>query len=196
MPATPSSSLLMRKWGPLPVWVWGGIGLGAAYLYSKHKAAATATSSTVAGAAQPSTTTPDFVIENNLPAGGWGSPSQVIVSPPAPVTVTPPGTTPSPPVLQGGHPPQGPGGPISATPPTAAPAPAPPAAPTPRPGPIQYKVVHGDNLSTIAARYHTTWQSLWSYNTAPGNRPASTIATLLQRGPNLLYAGETILIPQ
>ena len=58
-----------------------------------------------------------------------------------------------------------------------------------------YTVVTGDNLTTIAKKYGTTAASLFAYNTTPGVRPAATIATLKQRGPNLIYAGEKILIP-
>jgi LysM repeat protein len=57
-------------------------------------------------------------------------------------------------------------------------------------------VKKGDTLSAIAAKYHTTWQALWKWNTTKGNRPASTIATLLGRGPNDLVVGEEIDIPQ
>jgi LysM repeat protein len=63
-----------------------------------------------------------------------------------------------------------------------------------------YTVKHGDTLSGIAKKYGTTWQTLFNYNTrskAQGGagRPANTIKTLKERGPNLLYAGEKIYIP-
>jgi LysM repeat protein len=162
--------------------------------YRDLKAAAAAAQSP---AAAPGTTAssesqqvaPQFLIENNMPAENQppinitapvtvaGVPSAPVSTPatPAPPVVTPPSTSPKPPT--------------TTKPPPPAPKPIPKA-------PKEYKVVHGDTLSAIAARNHTTWQKLFTYNTTPGVRPAATIAELKRRGPNLLYAGETILIPQ
>jgi LysM repeat protein len=58
-------------------------------------------------------------------------------------------------------------------------------------------VVSGDSLSKIASEFHIPggWQALWAYQLDPKNNPASQIATLKSRGPNLLFAGETIRIP-
>lgn len=185
--ANAESNLLQQKWGPLPVWVWGLIGLVAAWLFAKYRDLKSSASQAQAdqtqvadatGAAEGQAVAPQFIIENNLPS----QPSAPVTTTPVlPPVVTPPGTTNAPPVVTGT--------PVTTTKP---PVTAPPA----KKAPISYKVVHGDTLSSIAARYHTTWQNLWSFNTTAGNRPASTIATLKQRGPNLLYAGETILIPQ
>lgn len=197
MPPNPpkvSRNFLQKKQGPLPVWAWAALGLGAAYAYSRYKAnkAAASTTPTTAtsSAGEPAGTPPEFVIENNMPAINI---PQAPVSPvaTAPPVATPPGTSPSPPVtppLQGGNPPRGPGGPVSTAPP--------PAPPTTVTRSAAHYIVHaGDTLSSIASRNGTTWQALWTYNTTPGNRPAQTIATLKARGPNLLYSGETILIP-
>jgi LysM repeat protein len=184
MPEVPKvdSNFLMTKIGPVQVWVWGAGGLGVAYLYAKHKSSAaksttatTATTATSTTAGEPAGSPPQFVIENNLPgvASAPHGPAGPVSSPP---TVTPPGTSPTPPVTTG---------PVI-TPVTGG---------TP-PAPVSYTVVSGDTLSSIAARYGTTAGALYAYNTTPGNRPAATIATLKQRGPNLIYAGETILVPQ
>lgn len=206
MPVAPSKDFLTQKAGILPIWGWGAVGLGAAYAYSRYKANQSAaqgngTTGTTNAAGESTAANPQFIIENNEPAGGWGSVSvPVTVNNPAPVPVTtPPGTGTQPPVttpppIQGGNPPHQ-GNPVQVPPskPTA------PAKPAPKP-PVAYKVQHGDTLSSIAAKYHTTWQALWAFNTGTGsgtaNRPAATIATLKQRGPNLLYAGETIYVPQ
>jgi LysM repeat protein len=57
-----------------------------------------------------------------------------------------------------------------------------------------------DTLSGIASHYGMTWQQLFSFNTSTGskgaNRPASTIATLKKRGPNLVYNGTTFYVPK
>lgn len=187
-------NLLTSKVGRIPVWLLAVGGLLAAWLYAKWRdskasaAAGSGSASDSAGtdaASESQQVAPQFIIENNMPnmpqdAGAPSAPSAPVTTSPAPAPVaTPPGTSPSPPS-------------------TAKPAPAkPPAKKAPaKKAPLQYKVRHGDNLSTIAAAHHTTWQKLWAYNTTPGNRPAATIRTLKQRGPSLLYAGETILIPQ
>lgn len=177
----PTGDLIKQKWGPLPVWGWGLGILVIAWAYSKYKSnkaaqatsdqAATDTSTVDSGESQA--TAPQFIIENNLPSGPVTTPVA-----PAPPVVTPPGTSPAPPV---------------STPPPS--KPSTPSKPTAK-APITYTVKHGDTLSAIAAKYKTTASKLFTYNTTPGVRPASTIATLKSRGPNLLYAGETILIPQ
>lgn len=174
----PSGSLIKQKWGPLPVWGWGLILLGLAWGYSKYKSTKkTASSDTSvtppADSGESEATAPQFIIENNMPQGN--TPVTTPVGPSTPV-VTPPGTTPGPPVSQ---------------------PPPPSKTPTPtKKNPIKYVVKHGDTLSGIAGKYKTTASKLFTYNTTPGVRPASTIATLKSRGPNLIYAGETILIPQ
>lgn len=72
--------------------------------------------------------------------------------------------------------------------------------PAPAEGARVYRVQPRDTLSSIAAKFDIpSWQTLWDYNigTGPGtaNRPAGTILTLKDRGPDLLYAGEEIYIP-
>lgn len=178
-------NLLTSKWGPLPVWAWSGIGLVAAWLFAKWrdsrapKKQDAGQDTGTADAAQSEAVAPQFIIENNMPAmpAGVGAPTTpsapVTLPAPVPPVVTPPGTGPHPPT----------------------PGPHKPTPTTPK-KPTAYKVKHGDTLSAIAKRNGTTWQALWEYNTTPGNRPASTIATLKKRGPNLLFAGETILIPE
>lgn len=182
---TGEHNLITSKWGPLPVWAWSLIGLGLAWLYAKYRSTQQAAQqqqqqqATGSGTdAESQQVAPQFIIENNMPpdVGAPSTPSAPVTAPTPPSTPTPPAKTPNPPV-------------------TGKPKPPPKKKPTPK-EPLQYKVKHGDTLSSIAARYHTTWQKLWAYNTTPGNRPASTIATLKKRGPNLLYSNETILIPQ
>lgn len=179
-------SLLTSKWGPLPVWLWGAIGLVVAWIIAKWRssqadkaAAQKADTADLADTAESERVAPQFIIENNMPAG-VGAPTTpqapVTPVPPTPV-VTPPGKSPSPPI---------PNPPWVKHPPGKKPTKKPPR---------EYTVKHGDTLSAIAKRYGTTWQSLWTYNTTPGNRPADTIKTLKERGPHLLYAGEKILIP-
>lgn len=89
------------------------------------------------------------------------------------------------PVILGGTPPTG-----IATPVTAGPAPA--ASQTHD----IVRVQSGNTLSGIAARFGETWQQVWAYNLKPGVRPAATDRILRQRGPNLLYPGEQIYIPE
>lgn len=204
------SSLLTSKWGPLPVWGWSLIGLGVAWAYAKWKASKTkdqtstdtATSAdTGLGTDQTQAVAPQFVIENNLPQQTDTDSAPVTAPSTPPVTSTPPGTGSQPPVVtppSRGVPIPNPGqttgtSGVSAHPITAG---STSKTTTKKKAPISYKVVHGDTLSSIAARYHTTAAKLWAFNTTAGNRPAATIATLKKRGPNLLYAGETILIPQ
>lgn len=190
---TAQSNLLQSKWGPLPVWGWALIALGLAWAYAKYRAsksdqaaAGDTTASTGTAADETQAVAPQFVIENNLPATPAGPttppPSSPVTTPTTPpVTTTPPGTGSHPPVVSKPAP-----KPVSTT-----------KTPAKKP-PIQYKVVAGDSLSSIAAKYKVKggWQELWTYNTTAGNRPAATIATLKKRGPNSLVRGETILIPQ
>ncbi len=58
-----------------------------------------------------------------------------------------------------------------------------------------YRVVGGDTLSSIAAKYGESWQEVYNYNLKPGVRPAATQATLRSRGPNLIFSNEQIDIP-
>jgi LysM repeat protein len=186
MPETvkPTGDLIKQKWGPLPVWGWGLAVLAIAWGYSKYKSNKSAQASATSDQAsvtpptdsgESEATAPQFIIENNQPSYPIATP----VGPSTPV-VTPPTTTPAPPTT-------------TTPPPTT--KPTTPAKPVAK-APIKYVVKSGDNLSTIAAKYKTTAAKLFTYNTTPGVRPASTIATLKSRGPNLIYAGETILIPQ
>lgn len=47
-----------------------------------------------------------------------------------------------------------------------------------------YTVVKGDNLSKIAARYHTTWSHLYALN-----------KTVIGRNPNYILPGQRLVIP-
>ncbi len=202
MPVAPNKDFLLSKAGPIPVWGWGALGLVGAYAYSKYKSNQAAsqgngTTATTNAAGESTASAPEFIIENNEPWGPSSTSSSATVnitpSPPVPVT-TPPGTTPGPPTtISGGSPPQGhPPVPVGGPKPPAKKPPGKPAAPKY----TVYKVQHGDTLSSIAAKHHTTWQALWSFNTGSSSpRNASAKATLLKRGPDLLYAGEEIYIP-
>lgn len=190
--STGAGALMTSKWGPMPVWVWALGGLLIAWGFAKYRdmknAASTSDTADTADVTDPSAdegqnVAPQFIIENNMPQ----SPSTPAapVTPSAPVT-TP--TTPGKPVVTA---------PVETTKPPVVSKPPSPAKPAPaKKSPIKYKVVHGDNLTTIAKKYHTTAAALYKYNTTAGVRPAATIAELKKRGPNLIYAGETILIPQ
>jgi LysM domain-containing protein len=214
VPAVPSENFLVSKAGPLPVWGWGAIGLGAAYGWSRYKAnkaakqapaeagaGGTANAFTY-GAGQPVSGQPTYLIENNIP--GFGSvPSTPVVTPPtpAPPAVTPPSTTPTPPVATPGPPPPAaapppPPPPPSAPPPRPAPPPPPPRPPVPTHNAITYRVRPGDTLSKIASMYHVPggWQALYAYNTNPQYN--SAWATFKRQGPNLIYSGQTIHVPQ
>lgn len=200
---TGAGALMTSKWGPAPVWLWAAGGLVLAWVFAKYrdlKSAASgnqdqANTANATGdyASEGQAVAPQFIIENNMPQD---------YNPAPPATPGPPTTTPSQPVKTPLPQPivTGPG--TTTKPPVVAkPVPKPPA--TSKKPPLQYKVVHGDSLSSIAAKHKNpatgkpfTWQELWTFNTTPGNRPASTISTLKQRGPNTLFAGETILIPQ
>lgn len=183
-------NVFTRKLGPAPMWLWMLGGLGAALAFTalrggKAKKEAPAEPQDTGGT-QTASQTPPFIIQNypgvgvpgpQGPAGATGATGAT--GPPA----TPP-ATPTPP-MQGGNPPSA-GTPVS----------LPPKPVTPK-APLEYRVKPGDTLSSIAAKYGTTWQAIWNYNIDPAHgRPASTIATLKQRGPNLLFSNELILIPQ
>lgn len=175
--------------GKVPVWVIMIGLLILAWLYAKWRSdkasssSKTDTADTTASDSESEAVAPQFIIENNMPAGVGAptTPSAPVTVPPAPPPVTTlPGTTPNPPVITPTKP---------VTPGKPAPKPA-------KKAPLEYVVKHGDTLGAIAKKYHTTTAALWTYNTTPGNRPAATIKKLRARGKDLLYAGETILIPQ
>jgi nucleoid-associated protein YgaU len=188
------------------VWVWAGGSLVLLWIVAKwrdmKKAAQTAAeeqpdAAAAAGgeyASEGQAVAPQFIIENNMPQSyvpvptpGPAPPASAPVSTlPAPVTtpvVTPPGHT--------------------AKPPVAAKPAAPAKSSKVSKPPLKYKVQSGDTLSEIAAKHTNpttgkrfTAGQLFEYNTTPGVRPASTITTLKRRGPNKIYPGETIIIPQ
>lgn len=198
---TTEGNLLTSKWGPAPVWVWMLGGLVIAWIFAKwrdmknaQKANQTDAASNAGGdyAAEGQNVAPQFIIENNMPQdqyptpGPAPAPSQPVITGPQPPAVTTlPGTISSPPIA-------------SKPTPTPSPVSKPSPPKTSKKPPKQYKVVAGDSLSKIAAKEGVKggWETLWAFNTTPGNRPASTITTLKKRGPNKIYPGETILIPQ
>lgn len=172
----------LPTWGKFAV---GGIAVAVAglgwYEYRKKSAAAGNTGAATAGAALtgggnlPGTDIPQNVI------GGPGAP---IIGPQGPAGA--PGPT-------GPPGPAGTPGPTGAPTPTPAPAPAPvpTVAKPPAPRPVQptppklqsYTVVHGDNLSAIAARLHIRggWQALYNQN-----------RTVIGGNPNLIFAGQKL----
>jgi LysM repeat protein len=186
------SMITYKVGGKVPVWV---IALGLlvlAWLYAKWRSDK-ASSSDSSKADTADATGSDSPSRSRWPRSSssrttcrraWApptTPSAPVTVPPAPPPVTTlPGTIPNPPTTT-------PTKPVTPPKTTRKPAAKPP---------IKYVVKHGDTLSAIAKKYKTTTAALWTYNTTPGNRPAATIKTLKARGQNLLYAGETILIPQ
>lgn len=67
--------------------------------------------------------------------------------------------------------------------PTPTPAPAPAPAPAPQPSYVTYTVQPGDSLSSIAAKYGTTWQKIYADNKA-----------VIGGDPNRIYAGQVLKI--
>lgn len=183
-----------KKAGPLPLWGWGALLLGGALVYAlvkQRQASSSSDTSSNTGdptSEVPSDQVPDFISQVYSTTNITNQPP---APPPTTTTTTPPASPPkttvsaSPPATK-----------VPTTPPPQTSV-SPPKTTTTKPkAPISYKVKSGDTLSSIAKKYGTTWQALWTYNTTSGNRPADTIKTLKSRGPDLLYSGETILIPQ
>lgn len=109
-----------------------------------------------------------------------------------------------------------PGGTVNPTPPPAAPLPQPPTVPPPTPvvqpphppqppsnpapppaNPFkQYTIVHGDTLSAIAGRFHTTWQNLYNINKGVVDQWAAAHNSPIPGGPwNNIFPGEQIQVP-
>lgn len=178
---------LKSKLGPLPVWVWtllGTITLALFLISKKNKgdtsqAAADQTNSDLGSAAELANM---FEVAGLMPYQG----GDVYINTTQPQN---PPSSPSKPHGPPWHPPTGGG----AKPPSSGGG-KPPTKGAPKPR-ATYTVKHGDNLSKIAAKYGTTADALFKYNTTPGVRPAETEATLKKRGKNLIYSGEKILIP-
>lgn len=59
-----------------------------------------------------------------------------------------------------------------------------------------HRVRAGETLRSIAERWDVNAADLWAYNVNPAVRPASTAVGLATRGPELLYPGDQLLIPQ
>lgn len=110
----------------------------------------------------------------------WQLALQKFGTPPTPVNVPPPTGLP------------GPVTPPSQPPPNQPPPTKPPG--TQVPAHDVYVVKRGDTLSGIAAKYHTTWQTIWNFNLK--YRSPATVAILKARGPNRIYAGSTFWIPK
>lgn len=181
-------STLKSKAGPLPIWAWAGlftVALALVLMRRKAKsadtsgAAADQTNSDLGSAAQLANM---FEVAGLMPYQGGDVYVNTTQTNNPPATPTKPTTLPAP---------------VDTKPPTGSTGTTPPKSNKPI---ATVKVKHGDTLSSIAKKYGTTWQALYKYNTTTAakggaGRPTSTIATLLKRGPNLLYANETILIP-
>ncbi|WP_129286717.1 hypothetical protein [Streptomyces sp. GZWMJZ-114] len=123
------------------------------------------------------------------------------VSPPSPSTPDKPPPTTTPPKTD---PKPLPSTPTTTTKPKPKPKPTP--KPTPKPAsknvyPKKWKTVvngKGASYSSIAAKYklHISGTELYQYQLSKSaGRPASTVATLKKRGPNLIYAAGTTVLP-
>lgn len=168
------ASFFTQKIGPAPVWAYGALGLGAALVVANYRAGKNppkGAASDTADDTVPQDQVPAYITQNYITVNNEGDDAPTVPGVPTTPTVPPvaPPKTPAPP--------------------------KPPVVTKPRAKAQEYRVKHGDTLSSIAKRYHTTWQAIWKFNTTAGNRPAATIKTLKNRGPNLLYANELILIP-
>lgn len=175
-PAGGGNFLTRHGVGSIPNWVTilgaAGILLGVAYWRNRNSStSSTGTSGT--SPTEPADQVPDYIFQD----------STTINTPVTVSTGTPVPTQAGPPVV----PPKG-GTPPPSKPPTKT-----------KPGTKAtanwYTVKHGDTLSSIAAKNGTTWQALYAYNTNPKNRDPQAISEIKGRGPNLLVAGEKILIP-
>lgn len=116
---------------------------------------------------------------------GLGMPTSTGTAHPPPPVPTP---VPGPPVRPvgpepGPHPPV----PVPLPKPTPTPAPKPPT-PAPHPATHTYTVVHGDNLSSIAARNHTTLAVIKSLNPVYWTNPK-------YKQGNLIFAGDKVVLP-
>lgn len=75
------------------------------------------------------------------------------------------------------------------------PTPRPPA-PNPAPPTTTYVVVHGDTLSQIASRYHTTWQNLYNLNKGTIDSAAAAAHYPIPGGPwNNIFVGQKFIVP-
>lgn len=96
-------------------------------------------------------------------------PPRIGITAPAPSVAPKPTPKPAPPPVKG------------------SPAPKKPApAPKPAPKTTYYVVRSGDNLSKIAAKYHTSWQKIYA---VPANRK------VIGSNPNLIRPGQRLIIP-
>jgi hypothetical protein len=128
----------------------------------------------------------------------WSLALKKFGSPPQPVNVPPPVSVPGP-VTPAPNPP--PVRPPVTKPPVVRPMPTP--RPVPGPTKLRYRTIYitpaARSLSAAVAAYNRkygtrhTWQDVWNYNLK--NRPASTVKTLKNRGPNKVYLGSSFWIP-
>lgn len=186
---------LKEKHFGIPTWAIAVVGVIALALYLKHrkanapadstKAAADQTNSDLGSASQLAN---EFWQAGIMPfMGGDVYVTQTNTNNPAPTPGTPSPTGPGP-----KPPPPHAGGVVVAKPPIGK---------TPAPSkPLVYRVKSGDTLDSIAHKYGLTWKQLYTYNISTGakgaNRPASTIATLKKRTPDLIFPNEEIDIPK
>lgn len=180
------AGFLATKLGPLPLWAWGAAGIAVLLYIRMRSNAATAAAAPVAtdtaGASQIpqfinqtyTTVTPPVADPEPAPPGGPPVVKPPVVKKPIllPPVKKPPIKVVKPPVVvKPSHP-----------------APVPPHKAPVAPRAVVYTVVAGDNLSSIAARYNTTWQTLWNNNRAAGGGLSQNT------NPNLIYAGQKIVV--
>lgn len=191
---------LKNKIGGVPVWVIALIGTGLLAVFltrkkSSEKATETAASQANSNLGSASELANLFNVAGLMPYQGGDTylnvtvPSNAPPPVPKPPVPKPPTPTPTPTPT-----------PVPSPAPIPVPAPAQPSAPKPfwDQNPFEYRVKSGDSWSAIAARFGMSVADLKAFNMGSGygtaDRPASTIATLKQRG-DTLYSNEEIDIP-
>lgn len=162
--------LLTRRIGPLPFWVWFVVFVLAGALFLHWRKGKSSSSSNVEDAPnltdQPSTLVPYT--------------TDIFVNVQQPAQPTPPAQT---------------GTKIPIPKDSGLPRWPSPTKPPPRQTSITYKVLGGDTLSRIAARYHTTANALYAANKSLIEAQARQHGFSSSQGGHWIFPGERLIIP-